>query len=85
MLQHDEQNDSDDPLPCRARVPWERNRYAGAVVRKYDPDGNELWTQLEAEDLGAVHRPTAMTLDSRGRVFVVGYGAGGFIWLVPEP
>jgi catechol 2,3-dioxygenase-like lactoylglutathione lyase family enzyme len=84
--------DSEDNLlvACNGVVLGE-SASAGAVVRKYDPDGNELWTQLEAEELGAAHEPAAMTLDSRGRVFVVGSvagdasGAAGFIWLVPEP
>lgn len=84
--------DGEDNLlvACNGLVLGESAR-AGAVVRKYDPDGNELWTQFEAEALGAVHTPVAMTLDNRGRVFVVGSvagdvsGARGFIWLVPEP
>ncbi len=63
---------------------------AGVVVLKYDPNGNEMWTQFEDEDPDAVHSARAMAVDSRGRVFVAGviYGSAssaGFIWLVPEP
>jgi hypothetical protein len=64
----------------------------GVFVRKYDPGGNETWTEVEAAapDQEAVHAARAIAVDSRGRVFVVGFGygatpGGGFVWLVPEP
>jgi hypothetical protein len=65
---------------------------AGVFVRKYDPDGNELWTQLEMADPDAIHEATAMTVDGDDHVFVAGFGhyvgtsgGSGFVWLVPQP
>ncbi len=45
-----------------------------AFVRKYDPNGNELWTRQFGT--GSLDRAHSITVDGRGNIWVAGYTEG---------
>jgi hypothetical protein len=51
---------------------------ADVFLRKYDPDGNEIWTEQAATALNDDDFVTAAATDSNGNIFVTGYTAGTF-------